>query len=66
MLGWPLALSLLAAALRRTKRAGRTMAVFALALMAVISLATVRNWVVARQSGGTHHRTTTHTTRRSA
>lgn len=44
MLGWALALPLVAFSL-----AGRTVVVLAVALMAVTSLATVRNWVVARE-----------------
>ena len=49
MLGWVLVLPLLAFAVRRKKRAGLTVAVFAVALCAITSVATVRNWVVARQ-----------------
>lgn len=49
LLGWPLVLPLVAVSLRPTRRAGRIVVVCGLALMAVISLATVRNWVVARE-----------------
>lgn len=49
MLGWAPALPLVGFALARTKRAGRIVVVLAAALVAVTSLATVRNWVVARQ-----------------
>lgn len=47
MLGWPLALSLLFIALRSTRRAGRVVIVLAVAMMAVTSLATFRNWMVS-------------------
>lgn len=49
MMGWPLALSLTAWSLWPTRRVVKTMTVLVVAMMAVISLATVRNWVVARQ-----------------
>jgi hypothetical protein len=49
MLGWPFVLALVPITLGRGKRAGRIVAVIALAMMAVTSLATIRNWVVARQ-----------------
>lgn len=47
--GWPVALALVALCLRPTRRIGRTLAVLTMVLLAVISLATIRNWVVARQ-----------------
>lgn len=49
MLGSALALPLVALSLARTKRAGRIVVVLAVTLMAFTSLATVRNWVVARE-----------------
>jgi hypothetical protein len=49
MMGWPPALLLTALGLWRTRRVTRTMAMLVVALLAVISLATLRNWVVARQ-----------------
>lgn len=49
MLGWPVSLTLVAISLRPTKRAARTMAMIGIAMLAVISMATMRNWVVARQ-----------------
>jgi hypothetical protein len=49
MLAWPLALPLVAFSLRPTRRAGRILVMVGLAMLAVISVATVRNWVVARQ-----------------
>jgi 4-amino-4-deoxy-L-arabinose transferase-like glycosyltransferase len=49
MLGWPFALALVAFSLGRTKRMVRIVAVIAAAMLAVTSLATIRNWVVARQ-----------------
>ncbi len=50
MLSWPIALPLTGLALWRTKRAGRTVIVLALALIAVTSLATYRNWVVSAKA----------------
>lgn len=49
MLGWLLALPLVAISLARTKRVGRIVGVLAAALVAVTLLATARNWVVVRQ-----------------
>jgi hypothetical protein len=49
MMGWPFALGLTAISLWPTRRVMKTMTVLVAAMMVVISLATVRNWVVARQ-----------------
>lgn len=49
MLAWPLALPLVAVSLRPTRRALRILMVVGLAMLAVISVATARNWIVARQ-----------------
>jgi 4-amino-4-deoxy-L-arabinose transferase-like glycosyltransferase len=49
MMGWPPALLLTLISLRPSKRAFKTVALLVVVLMAVISMATIRNWVVARK-----------------
>lgn len=49
MMGWPFALGLTAMSLWPTRRAVKTMTILVVAMMAVIAMATIRNWVVARQ-----------------
>lgn len=49
MLAWPAALLLAAWSLRPTRRVVRTLGLVGIGLLIVVSFATVRNWVVARQ-----------------
>lgn len=49
MTAWPVVLLLVLISLRPAKRALRTVALLAAVMMAVISLATIRNWVVSHK-----------------